>query len=110
MISCSVGYAFVFLCGFFFFKEMNYLWVKYLDTRSVEINVTKCRNVDGLIELVKDKLSPALDSVGLQNITIHTSETALSLDPGIFISDIQNQEGYQKNTSKSPLIVKVKGN
>lgn len=89
----------------FFFKEM-YLWVKYLNTRAVEIDATSCRNVNGLIEMVKHKLG-SLKDVPFENITLHASENQVALRPGLSLSQLSTQPGYTVNDDDHPLIVKV---
>ena len=85
---------------------MKYLWVQYLATRPVKIEVADCEDVDGLIRLVKTELG-SLKDTPLENITIHTKETASPLRPGLPLSDISKQDSYTTNDDEHPLVVKA---
>lgn len=85
---------------------MSYLWVKYLETRPVKINVKDCEDIDDLIELVNAKLQLETPP---QNITIHLSNdtSSPSLHPGLALSDISKQPGFESNSDEHPLIVRT---
>ena len=93
----------------FFFEEMSYLWVLLLGTpRAVKITLPPtCEDVDGLIELIKAKLTPKLDTVALSDITLHTTYDTPKLRPGLLLSDIPQQIGYITNSDENPLVVKA---
>ena len=85
-----------------------YVWVKYGDSDAVKINASACEDVDGLKDLVKQRLSPKLDSVAIDDITICSSAPApdgtvvvTTLRPGLSISSLT------PNDDEHPFFVRV---
>ena len=85
----------------------NELWVKHGNSRPVEVSCAGCKNVDYFIEGIKKKLEPKLNTLSVDDISLHLSETSDALDPGLCLLELPQQPGYVNNTSKTPLYVKT---
>jgi hypothetical protein len=58
-------------------SDKKYVWVKYGNGSAVEIDVTNCRNVNGLKEAVKTKYKPKLDGIAIDDIDICSADEVL---------------------------------
>ena len=70
-----------------------------------QVPTKDCYNVDDFIEAVKKKLSPKLDAIAVDNITLHLAENSPALRSGLALGAILSQYGFI-NTDESPLIIK----
>ena len=74
------------------------IWVKYGDSQAARIDF-KGGEVDDLKEAVKKKLSPRLENVAVDEITLRRHGEEGDLDPGLAVDDSFS------NSSKTPLLV-----
>jgi hypothetical protein len=72
----------------------------------VKVSTNDCEDVDDFIDAIKKKLSPDLDAVAVNRITLHITEYSPALRPGLALSTILAQSGFINN-DKSPLVVTV---
>ncbi|KAJ2986652.1 hypothetical protein HDV02_006622, partial [Globomyces sp. JEL0801] len=74
------------------------------DAEPLEVDPTDCRTVAALIEKVQKKFSPQLDSFPLAKLTLHCY-TGTKLRPGLKITELLKQAGFENNDS-TPLLIR----
>ena len=94
------------------------VWVKYGTGRAVEVSVSRECDLNDLIEVIKGKLSPMLDSVPLDEISLHGPEEGrkegegtgsegegTAFEPDVLVSVIL-QAGVGQ-TARKPILVRT---
>jgi hypothetical protein len=79
------------------------MFIKYLD-EPIEVDPTGCKTVSAFIEKTQKKFSPHLDSFPLDKLTLHR-HTGTKLRPGLKISELLNQSGFE-NSDLTPLLIR----
>ena len=74
--------------------------------KPVKVSTDGCQDVDDFIEAVKKKLSPRLDLVDPDNITLHLTEDSTALRPDLSLNSVVSQPD-SINNYESPLLVTV---
>ena len=74
--------------------------------QAVLVSTQDCRYVTHFIKAIKKELSPKLDQVSVDNITLHLTEAADALRPGLALNSVVSQTGFINN-DQSPLVVKA---
>jgi hypothetical protein len=77
------------------------LWVKHNGNPSTQVPINGCINVDDFSEKVKQKLNTK------RQVALFSSLEKEAVDPGLSIKDLLKIEEFKKNSSKSPLFVKL---
>jgi hypothetical protein len=85
------------------------MWVKYSTGQAILVSTLGCTYVTQFIKAIKAELTPKLDSVTVDDITLHINENAESLRPGLRLSLLHEQAGYSGNDDEHTLIVKATG-
>ena len=73
--------------------------------KPIKVSTKDCEDVDDFIEAVKKKLSPDLDAIAVNRISLHLTENADALRRGLGLSALPSQPGYVTNTDESPLFI-----
>ena len=88
------------------------LWVLLEQTtpgtvnQAVLVSTQDCRFVTHFIKAIKKELSNKLGHVDSDNITLHLTEAADALRPGLALNSVVSQTGFINN-DESPLVVKA---
>jgi hypothetical protein len=84
-------------------NEPGPLFVQYLDTEPIKVDITGCKDIADLIKKAQKEFSPELDSFPLNKLTLH-SYTGTKLRPGLQISELLKPP-FQ-NDDNNPLLIR----
>ncbi len=86
-------------------QNPSFLWVKWGDDLTVDVPIENCPHVSRLIDNIKMRLAPDLDSIRVGRISLHLNESSEPLPSNLTISGLLQQ--YQLIRYENPLILKV---
>ena len=86
-----------------------FVWIQYGNGRASKVSTTDCLDIDDLKEVIKNKLSPKLNDVPVDEIELYTSndQNATPLRPGIQLSSLFVGDSYAGKQDDNPLIVRI---
>ena len=86
-------------------KVPRHLWVQYEDGSPVKVPTEGCIDVGDLIESIKKKYTPTLDSFGISQLQLFAATSEEPLRRGLLLSAIPSQPGYTENSYSHPLYI-----
>jgi hypothetical protein len=114
----SKGTIFPFISFFrflFLSQKKRFVLVKCGDSQAVKVDAFGCVDVDGLIGKVKERLTPKLDSVAVDDISLWTSTLCddgslvakEELQSYLTCTELFDRDDFKQHTGKEPLLVET---
>jgi hypothetical protein len=89
---------------------MSKLWVRFKGKKSVRVSTEGCEYIADLLEACKKALSPGLDHIRIDELTVSITDCSLEpydLRPGLLLVDLPSQPGYTPNNDENPLLLNI---